>query len=298
MQRRAAAKSRAPASGELFDMEGGGGASSPYLQRQSSISSVSLTTASLALPAPQSRREKELAATRRLLDQAESLLSAVDESEFMQARRPRQYPTFDRSEVHLGPLLGVGGFGIVFEIKGLSLKLPMEVESSNDSGEETPPAGAREDGPGQSTNDSTLARMATPVKPISLDESQTTTSTAVRHETDPIDQDIAKVSPLDEAHYEVTTAREYMRENVRRSGDARFAIKRLHRDLRDLDRVRGMIDLAIEAKFLSAVWHPNVGTCGGLKRTPYTFAHCLVLTLIGMNSSQDERNWVRLPVES
>jgi hypothetical protein len=193
---------------------------------------------------PPSRREQERAATRQLLAQAESLLASVDASEFMKARRPRQYPRFARTEVRLGPLLGVGGFGIVFEIEGLSLTLPTEAEFSKEGDEETPPTGVKADGTKPSTDDSTSARMRTP-------------------ETEHIDPEIATVSPLDEAHYEVTTARQYMRENVRRNGDARYAIKRLHRDLRDLDRVRGMIDLAIEAKFLSAVWHPNVGTCVG-----------------------------------
>jgi hypothetical protein len=201
-----------------------------------------MTSEGDAAASPPSRREQERAATRQLLAQAESLLASVDASEFMQTRRP--YPRFARTEVRLGPLLGVGGFGIVFEIEGLSLKLPTEAESSKEGDEETSPTGVKADGTKPSTDDSTSARMRIP-------------------ETEPIDPEIATVSPLDEAHYEVTTARQHMRENVRRNGDARYAIKRLHRDLRDLDRVRGMIDLAIEAKFLSAVWHPNVGTCVG-----------------------------------
>jgi hypothetical protein len=44
--------------------------------------------------------------------------------------------------------------------------------------------------------------------------------------------------------------------------DARYAIKRLHGDtLNDFERVRGSIDLAMEAKYLSALSHPNIGTC-------------------------------------
>jgi hypothetical protein len=44
--------------------------------------------------------------------------------------------------------------------------------------------------------------------------------------------------------------------------DARYAIKRLHWDtLNDFERVRGSIDLAMEAKYLSALSHPNIGTC-------------------------------------
>ena len=48
--------------------------------------------------------------------------------------------------------------------------------------------------------------------------------------------------------------------------DARYAIKRLHWDtLSDFERVRGSIDLAMEAKYLSALSHPNIGTLFAVK---------------------------------
>lgn len=40
--------------------------------------------------------------------------------------------------------------------------------------------------------------------------------------------------------------------------EARYAVKRLHRDLDARTEARGTIDLAIEAKFLTVISHPNI----------------------------------------
>jgi hypothetical protein len=62
-----------------------------------------------------------------------------------------------------------------------------------------------------------------------------------------------------EAHYKVETAREFMAKHCIRIGSSRYAIKRLKSDLGETERARGALDLAIEVKFLSAIWHPNIG---------------------------------------
>jgi hypothetical protein len=62
-----------------------------------------------------------------------------------------------------------------------------------------------------------------------------------------------------EAHYKVGTAREFMAKHCIRIGSSRYAIKRLKSDLGEMERARGALDLAIEIKFLSAIWHPNIG---------------------------------------
>jgi hypothetical protein len=65
---------------------------------------------------------------------------------------------------------------------------------------------------------------------------------------------------VDEFHYDVEKARGLMSLRVTKNGYARYALKRLHNDLTELERARGMIDLAVEAKYLSLVWHPNIST--------------------------------------
>lgn len=61
-------------------------------------------------------------------------------------------------------------------------------------------------------------------------------------------------------HYDVKKARKYMENKAQRRGEARYALKRLHSDLSAVELARGMIDLAVEAKYLSVVWHPNIST--------------------------------------
>ena len=227
-----------------------------------------------SLPAPQSKREKELAATRKLIGQAGDLLDAVDQSYFMKENERRKYPRFDRNEIPFGPVLGVGGFGIVFEVGRFALKIPEEVDvqvHGQGISKEEACAGT---GDGECEQIAIVEDVkqeiscrdgsAQPTEKITCSDSQTaTTSTAAP--ADDINQsppNSLKISGLisdDDIHYQVTTARQYMCDHARRNGDARYAEKRLHRDLCDLDRARGMIDLAIEAKLLSTLWHPNIG---------------------------------------
>jgi hypothetical protein len=64
----------------------------------------------------------------------------------------------------------------------------------------------------------------------------------------------------DEEHYEVDKAKDLMAERFLRNKSARYAVKRLRKDLNEIDHARGMIDLAIEIKFMSVICHPNIGT--------------------------------------
>lgn len=59
-------------------------------------------------------------------------------------------------------------------------------------------------------------------------------------------------------HYDIRKARYFMVKRCQRRGTARYALKRLHSNLTELERARGMVDLAVEAKYLSIVWHPNI----------------------------------------
>jgi hypothetical protein len=72
-------------------------------------------------------------------------------------------------------------------------------------------------------------------------------------------EEIMMVIAPDDSHYDVKDARFMMSKQVRRKGSARYAIKKLHSDLNDLERARGMIDMALEVKYLSVLWHPNIG---------------------------------------
>jgi len=53
-------------------------------------------------------------------------------------------------------------------------------------------------------------------------------------------------------------ARSHMSNNYRRDGNSRYAIKKLHSDLDDEGTVKGICDLAFEAKFLCNLDHPHI----------------------------------------
>ena len=247
-----------------------------------------IASSSEPTPIPQSRREKEIEATKKLLQNADDIVKEAEDSFLLNGYKPREYPAFHRGEIKFGPVLGVGGFGIVFEVKDISLTLPREVEIlENSSGddqqnnsttisdhtEESPTHPPREEkdvsaavGPemGGVTFDNTAAVSSERNGRPRSDASQTTTATtyADAEPTSGLINSHKNSTGLgvgqDDSHYDVTNARQYMAEFVRRNGEARYAVKRLHRDLNDLERTRGMIDLAIEAKILSFVWHPNI----------------------------------------
>lgn len=64
---------------------------------------------------------------------------------------------------------------------------------------------------------------------------------------------------LEPAEHSETESREFMSKNTLRDGHARYAIKRLKSKFEDnKHRTRGMMDLAIEAEYLSHLNHPNI----------------------------------------
>lgn len=176
-------------------------------------------------PTPEERE-----ATRELLAKAKDLIKAVDNSDFCKEHSvSRHYPVFDHTEIATGPVLGFGGFGVVYEVEEFILK---------DSG---------------SNDTATLEHLEVPEDDLPVFE---TDKAGAASDSGEVQDDT-----LEHAHYEVSTARKFMVANVRRHGvDARYAIKCLREDLSALHRARGMIDMVIETKLLSRLWHPNIGT--------------------------------------
>lgn len=274
---------------------------------------------------PVSRRQKEIAATRSLLSKAPDLISEVEESQLYHASSAqREYPVFEASEIVRGPVLGVGGFGVVYEIKDFNLQIPRDIEllvHSEDANicteettslilldqEVTTPHGVDErhhsihhgDSASQVTSStSTTGQEVTSGNAIGATGAATSTSylnstvlnntsinsnpngSARQHNTTTssrtasssqmsrrsyhqigcTDVILKKLSATDDSHYDIREARTVLSKQVRRGKTARYAIKLLHRDLNDLERTRGMIDMALEVKYLSVLWHPNIST--------------------------------------
>lgn len=179
-------------------------------------------TEPLASP-EQPQRTKEKKPIRILLKEAEELLRQVDDS-FLAQKEIRDYPTFQAVEVRVGKLLGVGGFCSVFEVEEFDI-------------EEMAPSAAVSSPPKTGIS---FADDAKPAQPHANEH------------------DAARAE--DESHYDVASARQHMKTIVKRNGDARYAIKRLHHELSDIEQARGMVDLALECKYLCSLCHPNIGT--------------------------------------
>merc|ERR1719491_714822 len=73
----------------------------------------------------------------------------------------------------------------------------------------------------------------------------------------------------DDSHYDIDEARDLMNRKVLRRGVTRYALKRLHEELSEVGKARAMIDLAVEAKYLSVVWHPNIVKMRGVAAGDY-----------------------------
>jgi pyruvate/2-oxoglutarate dehydrogenase complex dihydrolipoamide acyltransferase (E2) component len=209
------------------------------------------------------QQEKEFA--QRMLLRSDAILAAVDQAYIIQERghKVRAMPTFRPEEISLGKVLGTGGFGIVNEIKGFFLDKEDEGEEefqTQAQSEEDPnyeksalmtaliqnnPQGAAD-----ATVPSTGIRKRTSEPKLTNKLSATTTTTT---------DEVTHVSDA-HIHYDVREAKEVMLRRAIKCGRGRYALKRLHDDLSVLERARGMIDLAVEAKYLSTVWHPNIST--------------------------------------
>jgi hypothetical protein len=201
---------------------------------------------------------------KRLLQKADRILKEVDEAYIIKQRghHQRAMPTFRPEEVSLGKTLGTGGFGIVSEISKFTLDPdePSEELPVDTKGEEHP---TTLENPQQPNNN--IQRT------VSLDDGIPGTFVEVVDRPE-------ELTMNDHVHYDVKKAREFMANRCMRNGKARYAIKRLHKALAPVERARGMIDLAIEAKYLSTVWHPNISKCCVLLRL-------LIDTRSGLNLS-------------
>ena len=169
-----------------------------------------------AAPKEETKVAKEEAKeAKKLFAKAGKILSEVDKALIFKTHPARQLPSFQRSELKYGPILGVGGFCVVKEIRKVTL----------------------------------CAQTTTGV--LSEDEAAVTAAAAAAT--------MEKNSLLaDDDHYDISTAREQISNRCLRDGDARYAVKFLHPELSKLENARAIIDLALEAKYLSAVSHPNI----------------------------------------
>lgn len=177
----------------------------------------------------------DAAIAQRLLDRADKILASVDEAYIISQRghRPRLMPMYRHEEITLGKVLGKGGFGIVSEIT----KFTLDPEESD----------AQE-------------KVANEILGDDFDA----------HTNECVSKTVSNPEEMTDGyhvHYDVRKARKWMEKKCQRNGVSRYALKRLHDHLSEVERARGMIDLAVEAKYLSVVWHPNISKFSSYEHT-------------------------------
>lgn len=175
---------------------------------------------------PSSKREPETA--KGILQQGPELLAQIKEGYLFTASPPREFPTFVRSELELGRILGHGGFGIVREIRAIR---------------------HTEEGGHQHDHDD--------------DNKEVSEETKERRRQ--FQRMASTVEDQNEKHYDVETAKQHMSTHAIRQpqSKARYAMKYLksneeNESLPPLMQARGQVDLATETLFLSSLFHPNI----------------------------------------
>lgn len=159
-------------------------------------------------------------------DMEKKLLSLVANSKFFKEHPPRDLPLFDSNEVKVGPILGVGGFCNVHEIVAMSLN--SQTNGHNDS---------------STFNKTTVLAQEMAKNDLDFDEEE-----AVGFDGFDIHDDFV----------DMIDVKKYMAQNCIRQTDARYALKRLKVDLTEKELHYALLDLAVEAKFLASIIHPNI----------------------------------------
>lgn len=233
-------------------------------------------------------------------DRANQVLEAASAGNFFQSNHPRLLPTFDRwntnkkrkniilwklfpsclivstshlclsssfierQEFTLGATLGKGAYCYVSEITSISLTRAQENENIEDGTASSSPT----DQPNPKSETSALHN-----NDIVLDE--TDFPVGMFHSTDEM--------------------RNYMSEYCLREDDegkhARYALKQL-KPTNDRDKLeQGLIDIAIEAKFLSYISHPNVIKMRGTAGEPLSPDFALVLDRLYLTLHEQMGLW-------
>jgi hypothetical protein len=159
-----------------------------------------------------------------LRNDADSILADLDDAHIFIFQKCEDFPSFDRAEIDSGSFLGQGGFSDVFEV--LNVTLTPDANDAVATEALVGDADTKEEGIFQKLGDGGGGGGA--------------------------------ADDAEEDHCDSDTARSHMSKRCLRFGSARCVIKRSRGDLSELDRVRGVTDLAIEIQFFRVIWHPNI----------------------------------------
>lgn len=215
-----------------------------------------------------------------IVSQAHDIIESILSSPFFEQNPLRHNPRFHEKEFETGEILGEGEYSTVREITSFDVpeSCPICVIHHGFKDE-------REEPEDMNNNEETQADGVQKQIKVSFEGIQSLEAGIINDSFDMAlhpPKEVA-VSDLDmesfkddhdEFDAEDTANRGFMKHHCLRDGVARYAIKQLKGSLTGTKLADGAIDLAIEAKFLSALSHPNIirlcGT-GGRRGHPQAF---------------------------
>jgi len=166
-----------------------------------------------------------------------------------------QFPTFKASELDRGGFLGQGEFGVVYEIKNISLISNVDRGRNNDEGRNGH-GGVR-----QSSSSFQSHSSFSSVDTVHSLEQRLTTAIEIREDDDCEEDDFDVNENCNENQvFDAEDVRIKMKRRCLRDGKARYAIKTLKKGtvLRYRREHRELDALSVEADFLAILEHPNI----------------------------------------
>ena len=251
-------------------------------------------------------------------------------SEFFAEHDPRQLPQFTETEVEFGKRLGQGEFANVKEVTAFKVKeschlcffhqnngstqgstsasgngidttahshefvpAPSSLPENSVTGEET----KEEPGtPNTNNNVATMGSYATqdsgsaptnpPTKLLAMPEVGTGGNYL------DFDDNVSDYDELEDDHNEeLLESRGFMKDHCFREGSPRYAVKLLRNDLDSDTKREAALDLAIEAKFLATLSHPNIIKQRGTSGVPGHSQFFIILDKLTMTLTEKRIEW-------
>lgn len=187
-------------------------------------------------------------------------------------------PKFDSDEITLGRVLGRGGFCVVREIEKIKML------TSNDYAKES--------------KGSFLNRMVkrSRGKPERQNASKYSQNSSISEQEESIDLHGGKIA---EFNVDSKYSKDFVASRSKRSRKSgRYVLKRVAPDMKFSDKLtymKGIIDMAMEAKFLAVLDHPNIiGLIGVSTQDAYSDGYFLVIEKLDETLSRKIKTWTNI----
>lgn len=243
------------------------------------------------------------------------LRKTLENSAFFTNNSARIIPHFQQEEIRSKQLLGYGEFNNVYEIEEFEVPESCHIcflhkvggcsyqEAGESSGStDTRHAGTRLEHEEMQHSDSQQASIGgttiSEVKEEVKDEKTIATQPTPVQSGRSISLEIEKVSEYDEEdsdhEEEEHETRGFMKDHCHREGKARYAIKKLRDDLPLDAKEDAALDLAIEARFLAVLVHPNIIKIRGTVGLAGSLKFSIVLDRLNCTLAEKSSEWFKL----